>query len=151
MASASRRIRRTELVDVARLPCREDGAADALARRVDAIGHRLAFGGDDGLARAAVGRALAAGDEAEALELGHLTAHGRVVAPDAVGHIDDADRPEALDPHEQREERPIEPDPRRPDQHLVALRPIHHGDDVEKRAVKIAELAAYMCILHSFS
>ena len=81
---------------------------------------------------------------------GDLTADGGVIAPDAVGELHDADRPEPLDADQQRKQRPVERNPGLPDQRLVALRPVHRADDVEHRPVKLAELGAYMCILHFF-
>ena len=91
-----------ELVDVARVPCLEDRAADPVARRVDALGHGPALRGDDGLAHAPIGGVPLALDEAEAFELGDLAADRRVIAPDAVGELHNADRAEPLDGNEQR-------------------------------------------------
>ena len=96
-ASANFRMRRTSSSMSCASHVFEDGAADPLARRVHQVGHGPALRGDDGLAHAAVGGTSPAFHQAEAFELGDLTADGRVIAPDAVGQLHDADRAEPLD------------------------------------------------------
>jgi hypothetical protein len=49
-------------------------------------------------------------NKAEAFQLGNLTADGRVIAPDSLGEIDDANRAPPLDDDEQRKQRAIERD-----------------------------------------
>jgi hypothetical protein len=58
--------------------------------------------------------ALPGAHEAEAFQLGDLAADGGVVAPDAVGQLDDADRAEPLDADQQRKQRPVERNRRPP-------------------------------------
>ena len=106
--------------------------------------------GDTTASRTRRSAAFPALDEAEAFELGDLAADRRVIAPDAVGELHNADRAEPLDGNQQRKQRPIERNPGLLDQRLVALRPVHGADDVEDRRVKLAQLRAYMCILHFF-
>jgi len=137
-----------QLVDFARVPRRKDGVAHPLARRVNELGHGLALGRGHRLAHAAIGGARPTPRQAEAFKLRHLTADGRVVASDAAGELDDADRTEPLDSDQQREQRAIQRDPRLRDQRLVALRQVHRADNFEGGEMKRAEPLRHMCILH---
>ena len=85
-------------------------------------------------------------DEAQAFELGELTADGRVVAVHAGGEFDDADRAEALDADQQGKQGAVEPDAGRRDERLVALRLVHDAHDFEQGHVKRAKLCGLICV-----
>ena len=87
-------------------------------------------------------------DEAKAVELGDLAADGGVIAPDAVGELDNADRAESFDGNQQRKQRPVEWNSSCLDQKFVARRPVHGRDNIQHRAMKLAQLGADTCILH---
>jgi predicted O-methyltransferase YrrM len=131
-------------------PIAEDRAKHSLPRGVDAPAHRPAFGRHDGAASAAVVGAFDAHDEAQAFELGELTADGRVVAVHAGGEFDNTNRAEALDADQQGKQCAVEPDAGRRDERFVAVRLIHYAHDFEQGHVKRAVLRAHVCILHGF-
>jgi hypothetical protein len=139
-----------EFADFARRPIGENRRVAALARSVDAGGQRRALLCDRRLAHPPVLAALAPLHEPEVFEFAELAADRRVVAPGAFGQFDHADGTEFADPDQQREQRAIQRNRRFPQQQLVALRAVHHADDVEQRAVKPAEFFLHMCILHIF-
>src|SRR5690606_18877033 len=93
-----------QFIHVTCIPRREDGAAHAGACLVQPVGHRLALAGDDRFADPAIRSAGAALDKPEAFKLRHLAADRGVVAAGPVGEVDDADRTEAVDADQQREE-----------------------------------------------
>ncbi len=62
------------------VPIRENRLAHALTCRIDAIGHRLALGRDDGLARSSVHRTFPPFHQTQAFQFGDLAADGGVVA-----------------------------------------------------------------------
>ncbi len=86
--------------------------------------------------------------QTEAFELCDLAADGGVIAPHTVGHLHDADRAETLDAHQQRKQRAVQSDTGFPHHARVVLGPVHHTDDLQKRAMEKAELSPDMCILH---
>lgn len=89
---------------------------------------------------AAIGWAGSTFDQPQALELRDLAADGRVIAPGSVRELDHADRPEALDPHQQLKEGSIQGEARLREQRLIALRQVHDRDQIDHGSVELAEL-----------
>jgi len=139
-----------EFGDLAGRPVRENRRVAARARGVDAGGQRRALPRQRRLAHPPVLAALAALHEAEAFEFRELAADRRVIAPRALRQFDDADGTEFADPHQQRKQRAIQRDRSLAKQQIVALRAVHHADDIEQRAMQAAQGFRNMCILHVF-
>jgi hypothetical protein len=100
---------------------------------------------------ATIRRAWSTFDQIQARELCDLATDGRVVAPGSVRELAHADRPEALDPHQELEERSIQGDPRLREQLIIALRLIHERDQIDHGSVELADLPGIPCILHRFT
>ena len=113
-------------------------ATYSVAGRVNQLGHRLALRRDDRVAHPAVGVIVPALDQAEAFQSSDLAADRRVVAPDTVSELHDADRPESLHRNQQRKQRPVERNSGFLDQRVIALRPVDDRDDIQQRPVKLS-------------
>jgi hypothetical protein len=113
-----------EIVDVPFLPIAEDRSSHSLTRPIHSIGHRLPF---TVMIASRTRRSAALPLRFTRPRLSSLATDGGVVAPDAVCHLDYTDRPEPLDPDQQRELRPVERYTRFAHHGLVALRAVHHG------------------------
>jgi hypothetical protein len=103
------------------------------SRAVDRIGHCLASRSRDRVAHPPIGGACLTSDQAKTFELAQLPAHRGIVTADPVGEIDHPERAETLNENEQGKKRAVQPDPGFAKDGLIALRPVHHADDVEHR------------------
>lgn len=123
---------------------------EPFARGIQRQDHRPALVADGGFAHPFVpGRCLAL-DEAQFLELGHLAADGRVIAPGPVGEIDDADRAIAADPREQRKQRAIQRNPRFLDQPVIAARTVDLIDQIDDGGMQSPQNLLIVCIMHVY-
>src|SRR5580704_4445213 len=84
---------RDQPVDVTDFPRLKDGAPNPLARSINKVSHRVAFGGYHRLAHAPVGNTAVTLHQPKALELCDLTADGRVVAACAIRQVHHTDWP----------------------------------------------------------
>jgi len=110
--------------------------------------HRGTFGGDDGFSRTTVSPVFAPGHQPHGRELPDLTTDGAVVAPDATGEVDDADRTEAANQNDEWEKRPLQSNVRFLQQYVVKLRSIDDGDNIQHRIMDSTQALGKMCITH---
>src|SRR5258707_6989 len=89
-------------------------------------------------------------DEAAFAEHQHYDHFKTLIAGQALPTLAKRDRTQALDHDKQRKQCAVERYPGFANHHLIALRTVHHADDVDQRPVKRPELFRHMCILHSF-
>ncbi len=152
-SSTNRRIRRTRSLKSSSLAPGEDRGRKPLTRGVQGVRHLPPLVGDHRLHGCDDRLGSVDVRSAPGSELCHLAADGRVVAPGSVRKLDHADRPEALDPHQQPKEGLIQGDACLREQRLIALRLVHERGQIDHGSVELAELAELFCnpcILHKF-
>lgn len=137
-----------ERLDLSRFPVLKNLTPDLFARRINSVGHDLAFRRDHGFAYALVRRLRPPFHQSLFLQLAYLTAYRGVVASGAFGEVDNTDRPETFDPDQQGKQGAIEPYAGLANKHFVNLRTVHEADDIDHRTMQGTDLFVYMCILH---
>jgi hypothetical protein len=112
----------------------------------DRLPHLFAGLGQNRLFDALVARVRRAPDQAQALQLGELPAHGGVIASDDVSQFDHPDRAVEPDADEQGKQRAIQRNARLLQDALVRLRPRQNAHQIHQSVVKLILLP---CILHT--
>ena len=124
-------------------PCREDGRKQFIARHIDRAGHGESRRRDDDFANSTIHGASPSRSKTQAFQFGDLPADGRVVAAREIREFDDADRPAAFDPDQEREKGPIQRDARFAHQDDTRLSSVHHRGEIAQGVVELTKVEVH--------
>lgn len=89
-------------------------------------------------------------DQTKSHEFGDLTADGAVVASDAPGEFNHANRPQSLRQDQEREQGSIKLYSGFPDEQLISIGAVDDGHDIKDGIVKLPEHFPARCIMHGY-